>query len=62
MPWMMDCVTFDRYRTSGKPLDAESHRRAAFVRDETRTRAGLGDLLEAILASGVAVEQEIIAY
>lgn len=62
VPWMMDCATFERYRASGKPIDAEAHRRAALVRDDTRARAGLGDLLDAILAVGVAVEQEIIAY
>lgn len=62
IPWMMDRATFDRYRASGRPIDAEAHRRAALVRDETRSRSGLGELLEAILAAGVAVEQEIIAY
>lgn len=62
VPWLMDRATFDRYRSSGRPIDAESHRRASLVRDDTRSRSGLGDLLEAILAAGVAVEQEIIAY
>lgn len=62
IPWMMDRATLDRYRVSGRPLDAESHRRAALVRDDTRARSGLGDLLAAILESGVCVEQEIIGY
>jgi len=62
LPWMMDRATFDRYRASGRPLDAESHRRAALVRDDTRARSGLGDLLDAILENGVCVEQEIIGY
>lgn len=62
LPWMMDRETFDRYRASGRPLDVESHRRAALVRDDTRARSGLGDLLDAILENGVCVEQEIIGY
>lgn len=61
-PWMMDCAVFDRYRMLGKPLEAEAHRRALLVRDDTRKRSGIGELLETILTAGVMIEQEIIAY
>lgn len=62
IPWMMDRYVFDRYRSMGKTLESEAHRRALLVRDDTRRRSGLGELLGAILDSGVMVEQEIIAY
>lgn len=62
IPWMMDRAVFERYAPLGRPLDAEIHRRALLVRPDTLQRSALGELLEAILESGVMVEQEIIAY
>ncbi len=62
IPWQMDRAVFERYRSLGRPLEAEAHRRALLVRDETRKRSGLGELLETILEAGVMVEQEIISY
>lgn len=62
IPWMMDCAVFERYYSQGRTLEGDMHTRALRVRDDTRSRFGLGDLLDRIIATGIGVEQEIITY
>ena len=61
-PWMMDCTVFDDYFEQGRILDADMHTRALRVRDDTRSRNGLGELLDRITSTGIGIEQEIISY
>lgn len=61
-PWMMDCAVFEQYRAQGRKLDSDMHTRALRVRDDTRSRFGLGELLDRILSTGIGVEQEILSY
>lgn len=62
LPWMMDSHVFDQYRSQARTLDSSMHLRALRIRSETRAIPGINALLEAILSSGLGVEQEIIKY
>jgi len=61
-PWMMDCSVFDRYYSQGRKLESDMHTRALRIRDDTRSRFGLGELLDRIITTGIGVEQEILSY
>lgn len=62
LPWMMDKAVWERYRSQGQAIGPEAHHRALLIREDTRRRSGIDQLLEAILNEGIWVEQEIIGY
>ena len=62
LPWMMSESVFEQYREQARTLDSGMHLRALRIREETLSIPGIKNLLEAILASGLGVEQEIIGY
>ncbi|HHU35997.1 MAG TPA: DUF2399 domain-containing protein [Treponema sp.] len=62
LPWMMDLLVFNQYREQARCLDSAMHLRALRIRPDTLSIPGINALLEAILSTGVGVEQEIIAY
>lgn len=62
LPFMMDVTVFDTYREQARNLDSGIHLRALRIRNDTRSLPGINALLEAILSSGLGLEQEIIGY
>jgi hypothetical protein len=59
-PVRMNRETFEQYRCYGRRLDASMLRRASLISAETRTLAGIGDLIDLIEETGLGIEQEII--
>ena len=61
-PWHMDAATHARFAAAGRPITpAERARLAALLVDDPPTAPG-HDLLQAIHATGVWIEQEAIAH
>jgi len=61
-PFGMDAAIFDRYLPYARPLDAAVLRRLAMITAETSAVPGIAALMARIAATGLGVEQEIIAY